>query len=130
MRFGREEVADRARDEIEVLMDQRRRGRGLGLLLDAAPELGEKCQVALNLTLAAALARGAEDKAALLGRHRERDFLQALALLVVLDAPRDADVRDVRHENEIAPRQRDVRGDARALGAERILGDLHENLLP
>ena len=36
---------------------------------------------------------------------------------------------DGRHEHQVAARQRDVRGDARALGAERLLEHLDHDLL-
>ena len=45
------------------------------------------------------------------------------------DLARHADVIDRRHEHEEAARERDVRGEPRALGAERLLRDLHEDLL-
>src|SRR5262245_54321107 len=54
---------------------------------------------------------------------------RALALAVALDAARDADVAGLRHVDDVAPGQRDEGGDARALGAERLLGDLHEDVL-
>ena len=46
------------------------------------------------------------------------------------DAARDADVIDRRHEHQVAAGQRDVAGDARALGADRLLGHLDDDLLP
>src|SRR5207237_1138179 len=41
----------------------------------------------------------------------------------------DADVRDGRHEDEVATRKHDVRCDARALLRDRLLGDLDDDLL-
>ncbi len=35
--IGGEEIADRPRDQIEILMDQRRGRRGFGFLLNASP---------------------------------------------------------------------------------------------
>ena len=61
------------------------------------------------------------------GAERLGDFLQPLALFFALDAARDADVLGARHENHVAARQGDMRGNPRAFGAERILGHLHEN---
>ena len=52
------------------------------------------------------------------------------ALFARLDLPGDADVVDGRHEDQEAARHRDVRRDAGALGAERLLDDLDEDLLP
>ena len=45
------------------------------------------------------------------------------------DLARDADVVDGRHVDQEAAGQRDVRGDARALLAQRLLGDLNDDLL-
>ncbi len=39
-------------------------------------------------------------------------------------------MRNRRHENQKAPRQRDVAGDARALLGDGLLGNLHQDLLP
>ena len=52
------------------------------------------------------------------------------ALVARLDLARHADVIDRRHEDQEAARHRDVRGEARALGAERLLDDLDEDFLP
>ena len=50
---------------------------------------------------------------------------QPLALALVVDARRDADAAFVRHHHEVARRRRQAGRDACALGAERILDDLH-----
>ena len=42
---------------------------------------------------------------------------------------RNAGVIERRHVHQVAARQRDVAGDARAFLAERFLGDLHDNFL-
>ena len=54
---------------------------------------------------------------------------QQLALGLVLDALRDADVRVLRQVDEQAPGEADLRRQARALRADRILDDLHEQAL-
>ena len=54
---------------------------------------------------------------------------QPLALVLVLDALRHPDRSPARHVEQVAGRDRHVRGEARALGAERILDDLHPALL-
>ena len=51
------------------------------------------------------------------------------ALVVGGDLARHADVIDRGHVNQEAARQRDVRGDAGALLAERLLGDLNDDFL-
>src|SRR5207249_8308196 len=54
---------------------------------------------------------------------------EPIALALVTDPARDADVAGLGHVDEVAARQGDEGGDARALRAERLLGHLHENLL-
>ena len=54
---------------------------------------------------------------------------EALTLLGRADAARNADVIDRRHVNQEAARERDVASDARALFAQRLLGDLHQDFL-
>src|SRR5262249_36549859 len=62
--------------------------------------------------------------------HGFDDLAKPAALLVGADAPRDADVIDRGHEHEVASRQRDVAGRARALRADGLLRDLDDDLLP
>src|SRR5262249_27556403 len=57
------------------------------------------------------------------------DASEAAALFARLDLARHADVVDRRHEDEEPARHRHVRGQARPLGAERLLDDLDEDLL-
>ena len=57
------------------------------------------------------------------------DAAQARALFARFDLAGDADVVDRRHEDQEAARHRDVRRQPRALGAERLLDHLDEDLL-
>ena len=57
------------------------------------------------------------------------DAPQPAALVPRLDLPRDADVIHRRHEHQEAAGHGDVRGQARAFGAERLLDDLDEDFL-
>src|SRR5688572_19594146 len=57
------------------------------------------------------------------------DAAQARALVAAVDLARDADVIDGRHEHQEAPWQRHVAGQARTLGAERLLGHLDDDVL-
>ena len=88
-------------------------------MLDVGGELG----------IALALAGGAGDEPDALGLEVADDRLDALALGAVLDAARHADVVDARHQHAEAPGQAHLLGDARALGADRLLGDLDQDLL-
>src|SRR5690348_12370886 len=85
----------------------------------------------VDLALAALLreivSHRANDPAALvLGDQAAHHFAQFRALLTVLDLAGDPDRRGVRHVDQEAARQGDLRGDARTLGADRLLDDLNE----
>ena len=56
-----------------------------------------------------------------------QDFFQALAFLLVFDLARNAALIGVRQQHEITARQHEVRRDARAFGADRAFGDLHDD---
>ena len=58
-----------------------------------------------------------------------QNALQAQALFVAGDLARDAHVFERRHVDHVAARQRDVRRDARAFLAQRLLGDLNDDFL-
>ena len=78
------------------------------------------------------LGGGADDHAAgeaVLLAELADDAAQARALFARFDLARHADVVDRRHEHQEPARHRHVRGQPRALGAERLLDDLDEDLL-
>src|SRR4029077_4173672 len=106
-------------------MDQRGSRRGCRLLLNPIPEFGEKTQVPLNFSFAPPLTGGAQDEPAFLRAQRLSDLLQSLALLFALDAPRDSQMLGVGHKNHVAPGQRHMGGNARALRAQWVLRYLH-----
>jgi hypothetical protein len=110
-------------------VDQRRRRDGLGVAADALPHPGQVGQVGGQLLLRAVLGLGADDDPVALRLEPVDDLAQAVALLVPHDAARNADVALGGHEHQVAARQRDVRGQARALGADRLLGDLDQDFL-
>ncbi len=123
-------VAQDALDEVEVVIDQSRRLRGFAALLDVGPEVEEEAEIAAKLLFAGSRGSGADDEAAgRLALFAEKNLFQAPAFAVGLDLARDARVVHRRHEDKEAAGQRDVRGDARALLGDRLLGDLNENLL-
>ena len=62
--------------------------------------------------------------------ERSQDALQPPALLLVLDLAADAGARHRRHQHQVAPGDRDVGRQRRALVADRVLGDLHHDHLP
>ena len=105
----------------------------LGILraaLDLLPGFDQEHHVVLEVLLVLADTRGARDQPAdVLGSDVVDDLAQAVALVAVGDLARDAGVIDGRHVDEKAARQRDVGGDAGALGAERRFRDLNQDLV-
>ena len=94
------------------------------------PELREVTAIGREFVRRAPLARRAHDVTARALLERQKDLLEPGALVLVLDAPRDADVVDRRHVDERAPREGHVRRDAHALVRDLVLRDLHDELLP
>src|ERR1035437_4611479 len=97
---------------------------------DFRPKCGEEFQVGLELFFRAALACGADDEAS--GKRAFvflNDVAQAQALLFRRYLARDANVGDGGHVDQITARQRHMRSDARALGSQRLLGDLDQDFL-
>ena len=85
---------------------------------------------AADLLFRSAVRRGAHDESAGEGAFGFGDHMaQARTFLGRVDAPRDADVIDRGHVDQKTARQGHVAGDARALFAQRLLGDLHDDFL-
>ena len=74
-------------------------------------------------------ADGADDRPGALEVELGGLLAQALALLL-LQAPGDADPLAVGRVDHVAPGDRQVHGQPRALGLERVLDDLDDDLLP
>ena len=136
-------VAQHALHEAQVLVQQRGRRLPLRGLADARAGLAQVAHVLFELGIGGVLGIGAHDVAAGLvqsffGRHAGHEPLHAFAQLLALRA---GDF--LRHAHGVVLRQvdhepacdADLRGQARTLGAERVLDDLHheglalENLL-
>src|SRR5216684_3639352 len=131
---GREIVADviakDALDEIQVAVEKRGRFALLAALLDFVPGLAEELDVRANFFIGSAARRGSNDEATGVCAARFTDQpAEARAVFGGSDFARDADVIDRRHVHQEAAGQRDVAGDARAFLAERLLGDLDDDVL-
>src|SRR5713226_4055021 len=125
-----EVVAQDALDQVEVAVEQRGRLALLGAAADFVPGAPEKLDVAADLVVAGAFGGRADDEAAGEGALRLRHQApQARALLCGADLPRDADVVHGGHVHQVAAGQGHVAGDPRPLLAQRLLGDLHNDLL-
>jgi hypothetical protein len=113
------------------VVNHRGRGRFLRPAFDLLPEVREVLQIAEEVLFVVFLAGRTDDEAALSVRTDAlENLLEARALLFVFDSPRDTDVRNRRHVDEVSARKGDVAGDACAFAGDGVLGDLHHDLLP
>ena len=122
------DVAHDAHREVGLLEDQRRRLGVLDALLQHVVELEQVLQLALEVGALGALGGGADDRAGALEVELGGLLAQAVALTVVEPA-RDADALAVRRVDHVAAGDREVHREPRALGLERVLDDLHDDLL-
>ena len=123
-----EDVAHDADREVGLLEDHVGRGRLRDALLQHLVELEQVLQLALEVRALGALGRGADDRAAAAEVELLGLLAQALALLV-LEPARDADALARRGVDHVAPGDRDLHREPRALGLERVLDDLDDDLL-
>jgi hypothetical protein len=95
-------VAQHALREVQVLVEQRRGRRLARAHREVAPELGQVLDVGLHLALGRGLRHRADDEAAGEAFRDEvlQPLAQRLALRLVADALRDADVRVLRQVHE------------------------------
>ena len=126
------EIADRALDEVRLLIDEAGGGGLQRLDADVVPQAQQILQIALDFRLGAFQPRGAQDD-----RHAFRnvqvgqDVLQALAVGGVGDlAGNPAAAPGVGHQHAVAARQRQVGGQGGALVAALLLGHLDQHHLP
>jgi hypothetical protein len=134
-------VAQHALQQAQVLVQQRHRGHAHRGLADARPGLAQVADVLGQFGVARILAVGAQDEAAGVDRHhaaavrgrgrldeRQHAGAQRLAL-VRRNLLRHADVVVLRQEHQQPSGNADLRRQARALGADRVLDDLHQQRL-
>src|SRR2546425_8208684 len=122
-------IAHDAEGQGALLVQYRRRRRLLEAALDLRPEARQELHVGREFARALALGVRPQNEAAPRQGRAAQRRAEPVAFPFVTDASRDADVPGLRHVDEIAPGQRDEGGDPRPLGAERFLGDLHQDVL-
>ena len=97
-------------------------------LLEHLVELEQVLQLALEVGALGAVRRGADDRAAAAEVELLGLLAQAVALLV-LEPARDADALAGRRVDHVAAGDRELHREPRALGLERVLDDLDDDLL-
>ena len=132
LEFVGQQVAEQLADQVLLPVDHRRRPRRLHPLADLGPDGVEGLQVGEDVFLGPAGRGGPDDDAAAESVRFTKladDAAQPRPLVARFDLPRHADVVDRRHEHQEPSRHRHVRGEPGALGAERLLDHLDEDLL-
>ena len=124
-------VAQHALREVQVLIEEHGRRDRAGAGVEIAPQLGQVPDVVLHLAPGRGFRHRPDDEAAdeALGQEQLQLLAQALALGLVLDPLRDADVRILRKVDEQPAGEAHLRGQPCALGADRVLDHLHEQRL-
>ena len=126
--LGVELLTDHPHGELGLAVQQRRAVGPLGLGLDDAPLIEQPGHVGAQLVLVGVLGCGAHDQAVLGGLDAVEDVAQPLAD-VVGQALGDAVGLRVGDQHDEPTGQRDLLGEASALGADRVLGDLAQHQL-
>ena len=124
-----EDVAHDAHRQVRLLEDQRRRRRRLDALLEDLVELEQVLQLALEIRSLGAVRRGPDDRAA----ATQIELLGLLAkpvALAVLQPAGHADALAGGRVDHVAPGDRQLHRQARALGLQGVLDDLDDDLLP
>ena len=123
-----EQVTDDPYGQVGLAVEQLRRVAGGDLPLDVLPLRLQPVDVADQLLLAGALGRGADDHAGGLPDQVGQDVLEPPALAVGQLAGDPGQVA-ARRVDDVAAGDRDVVGQPRTLGADRVLGDLDQDRL-
>ncbi len=98
-------------------------------LLDLAPLIEEKAQIANKITGALAFTDGANNHAdSVRDIELAQNFSQAFAFLRIFNLARDAAPIAEGHENKVTPGETQVGRDARTLGSDRPFRHLHDNI--
>src|SRR6266851_1467205 len=123
-------IAEHTLNEIEVTMEKRGGLALFALLLDFVPRFAEEFDIGANFLVGGAAGGGANDEAARIGVAGFADKAAKPRTIFRGDNfARYPGVMDRGHVDQEAARQGDVAGDARALLAERLLGDLDDDIL-
>ncbi|MNO90501.1 hypothetical protein D3C76_820230 [compost metagenome] len=129
-----DQVAQGTQGQAEVFVDYRGRAAGLDLAADLFPQAAQVANVLQDLFGAGAFGGSAQDEAAgvldVLAVHATADhLLEAITLGFVFDLEGNTDMAAARHVHQVARRDRQLRGQAGALGADRVLGHLYHQRL-
>src|SRR5712691_862143 len=123
-------IAEHALDEIKLAMQERGGFAFFALLLDFVPRFAEELDIGANFLVGGAAGSGANDEAARIGVAGFADKAAKPRTIFRGDNfARYPGVMDRGHVDEETAGKSNVAGDARTLLAERLLGDLDDDIL-
>ncbi|MNE06608.1 hypothetical protein D3C80_992020 [compost metagenome] len=125
-----DQVAQGTQGQAKVFVNDRGRAAGLDLGADLLPQAAQITDVLQDLLGTRAFGGGAQDETTgildVFAFHAVADhLLEAVSLGFVFDLQRNADMAAARHVHQVARRDRQLGGQACALGANRVLGHLY-----
>ncbi|MNP15025.1 hypothetical protein D3C76_1073640 [compost metagenome] len=125
-----DQVTQGTQGQAQVLVDDHGCAAGLDLGANLLPQAAQVTDVLQDLFSTCAFGRSAQDEAAgildVLAFHAVADhLLEAVTLGFVFDLQRNADMAAAWHVYQVARRDRQLGGQARTFGADRVLGHLH-----
>ena len=121
-RIGAVHLAHQLRRNLRRFFADRRTG--------LAPALDLRLDVVLDILVPGLHGRRADDDAEILRQHLRGNAFQTPFLFCRADLLRQEDLRGEGDQHHVAPRQRDVGGQTRALGRNGLFGHLDHDLLP
>ena len=127
--FFSKKIAHRALDQIGFFK-QPAWGRIVpNGLIDFGPLVQQNSQIADKIPGALTFANCADDHANPFGNFQlAQDLAQSLAFFRLFNFSRDTAAIAEWHQDQIPPGETEIRGDARTLGADWALGDLHDHV--
>ena len=122
-----QEVPDGPFQQIRLLVDQRGGRTLLQRLGRMFPDFQEHGEILFEFRRGASFPDGAADEShAFRNIQLGKNFPQPVAFLAVVDAGGQSDMIGIGQKHQVASRNGDVRRDARSLGSDGTLGDLHQ----
>ena len=124
-------IAQHALREREILVEQRRGSGSFRAGLHVGPDPLQVLDVQRQIFLVGRLGHGADDVSARLALWQLplELLLEGLSFGLVLDALRHGDMRIARQVHQKTAGNRNLGGESRALGSDRILEHLHHHRL-
>src|SRR5205807_8432674 len=127
-RFFRPKIPAPPFPQVRLLKNATGRRLFADELLDFGPFIEKEAQIAHEISGALALAHRSNDHADAFGNvELAQNFAETIAFFRLFDFPRNAAAIAEWHQDQIAPGETEIGGDARSLCSNRALGDLHDD---